>query len=99
MLLILAIHGFVLARLITPKIWDVARGTPKVSYTGHTGQVRGLGVSPYQPYMFSVGDDKLVKCWDLEQNKVIRSYHGHLQGVYCVSLHPTINNIFVTGGL
>lgn len=24
----------------------------------------------------------MVKCWDLEQNKVIRHYHGHLSGVY-----------------
>ncbi|MBA0830943.1 hypothetical protein Goarm_015437, partial [Gossypium armourianum] len=47
--------------------------------------------------MFSAGDDKQVKCWDLEQNKVIRSYHGHLSGVYCLALHPTID-ILLTGG-
>lgn len=32
---------------------------------------------------------QMVKCWDLETNKVIRHYHGHLSGVYslaCVSL-------------
>ncbi|WJX91125.1 malonyl-CoA decarboxylase [Trifolium repens] len=48
--------------------------------------------------MFSAGDDKQVKCWDLEQNKVIRSYHGHLSGVYCLAIHPTIG-ILLTGGL
>ncbi|GKV07364.1 hypothetical protein SLEP1_g19154 [Rubroshorea leprosula] len=47
--------------------------------------------------MFSAGDDKQVKCWDLEQNKVIRSYHGHLSGVYCLALHPTID-ILLNGG-
>jgi hypothetical protein len=26
-----------------------------------------------------VGEDKMVKCWDLEINKVIRHYHGHLR--------------------
>lgn len=30
----------------------------------------GLAVSNKHTYMFSAGDDKLVKCWDLEQNKV-----------------------------
>lgn len=30
----------------------------------------GLAVSSRHTYMFSAGDDKLVKCWDLEQNKV-----------------------------
>ncbi|PPD84133.1 hypothetical protein GOBAR_DD18921 [Gossypium barbadense] len=56
-----------------------------------------LAVSSKHTYMFSAGDDKQVKCWDLEQNKVIRSYHGHLSGVYCLALHPTID-ILLTGG-
>ncbi|XP_049931841.1 protein pleiotropic regulatory locus 1-like isoform X2 [Nymphaea colorata] len=59
--------------------------------------MRRLAVSVRHPYMFSAGDDKQVKCWDLEQNKVIRSYHGHLSGVYCLALHPTLD-ILVTGG-
>lgn len=25
---------------------------------------------------------QMVKCWDLETNKVIRHYHGHLSGIY-----------------
>jgi pleiotropic regulator 1 len=33
----------------------------------------------------------------LEYNKVIRHYHGHLSGVYCLSVHPTLD-ILVTGG-
>ncbi|XP_044714788.1 WD domain, g-beta repeat domain-containing protein [Hirsutella rhossiliensis] len=41
--------------------------------------------------------DKMVKCWDLETNKVIRHYHGHLSGVYTLSLHPTLD-VLVTGG-
>jgi len=35
----------------------------------------------------------MVKCWDLETNKVIRHYHGHLSGVYslaCVALAPQL---------
>ncbi|RYP73765.1 hypothetical protein DL771_003478 [Monosporascus sp. 5C6A] len=43
------------------------------------------------------GEDKMVKCWDLETNKVIRHYHGHLSGVYTLSLHPTLD-VLVTGG-
>lgn len=39
----------------------------------------------------------MVKCWDLEANKVIRHYHGHLSGVYALSLHPTLD-ILVTAG-
>lgn len=39
----------------------------------------------------------MVKCWDLEANKVIRHYHGHLSGVYALSLHPTLD-VLVTSG-
>lgn len=39
----------------------------------------------------------MVKCWDLEVNKVIRQYHGHLSGVYALSLHPTLD-VLVTSG-
>ena len=59
--------------------------------------MRGLAVSARSPYLFSAGEDKMVKCWDLEYNKVIRHYHGHLSGVYCLSLHPTLDYL-VTGG-
>ena len=37
------------------------------------GQVTGLAVSDRHPYMFSCGLDKMVKCWDLEYNKVRRA--------------------------
>lgn len=39
----------------------------------------------------------MVKCWDLEYNKVIRHYHGHLSGVYSLALHPTLD-VLITGG-
>lgn len=54
-------------------------------------------MSATSPYLFSAAEDKTVKCWDLEQNKVVRHYHGHLSGVYCAALHPTLD-ILVTGG-
>ncbi len=35
--------------------------------------------------------------WDLEYNKVIRHYHGHLSGVFCLAIHPSID-VLVSGG-
>ena len=54
----------------TIKIWDTASGQLRLTLTGHIEQVTGLAVSPRHPYMFSCALDKMVKCWDLEQNKV-----------------------------
>ncbi|KAL4565129.1 hypothetical protein LXL04_029214 [Taraxacum kok-saghyz] len=71
--------------------------------SGHLGWVRSIAFDPRlamstrHTCMFSVGDDKLDKCWDLEQNKVIRSYHGHLSGVYCLALHPIIDVLLTDG--
>mgnify|MGYP001792970126 CR=1 FL=1 len=52
------------------KIFDLATGTLKLSLTGHVSAVRGVVVSPRHPFLFSCGEDKQVKCWDLEYNKV-----------------------------
>ena len=52
------------------QIWDLASGQLKLSLTGHISTVRGVVVSPRQPYLFSCAEDKTVKCWDLEYNKV-----------------------------
>ena len=45
---------------------------------------------------FYLGEDKQVKCWDLETNKVIRHYHGHLSGVWSMALHPQLD-LLITG--
>lgn len=79
------------------KIWDLASGVLKLSLTGHVSTVRGVCVSNRHPYLFSCGEDKQVKCWDLETNKVIRHYHGHLSACYALSLHPALD-ILVSAG-
>ena len=76
---------------------DLASGSLKLTLTGHVNTVQAVTVSDRHPYLFSVGLDKKVICWDLEQNKAIRSYHGHLSGVYSVALHPTLD-LLITGG-
>lgn len=54
------------------KIWDLVTGQCKLTFTGHINTVRAIALSDRSPYLFSVGEDKQVKCWDLEQNKVVR---------------------------
>jgi len=75
----------------------LATGTIKLTYTGHVSSVRGLAVSNRHPYLFSAGEDKTVKCWDLEQNRVVRHYHGHISAVNCVAMHPNLDILFTAG--
>jgi len=63
--------GFLQIFLLVLQIWDLASGKLKVSLTGHISSVRGLAISQRNPYLFSCGEDRQVKCWDLEYNKVI----------------------------
>uniref|UniRef100_A0A7S1BVG8 Guanine nucleotide-binding protein subunit beta-like protein n=2 Tax=Corethron hystrix TaxID=216773 RepID=A0A7S1BVG8_9STRA len=87
----------------TIKIFDLPRASAGaddallLTLTGHVGPVRGLVFSPRHPYLFSAGEDKMVKCWDLETNQVVRHYHGHLSGVFCLQMHSTLD-VLVTGG-
>uniref|UniRef100_A0A8C2LXP4 Pleiotropic regulator 1 n=1 Tax=Cricetulus griseus TaxID=10029 RepID=A0A8C2LXP4_CRIGR len=75
----------------TIKIWDLASGKLKLSFSGHISTVQGVIVNTRSPCLFSCREDKQVKCWDLEYNKVIRHYSGHLSAVYGLDLHPTID--------
>lgn len=75
----------------TIKFWDLASGQLKLTLTGHISAVRGVAVSLRHAYLYSCSEDKSAVCWDLEYNKIIRHYNGHYSGVYCLTLHPTID--------
>lgn len=47
----------------------------------------GLEVSPRHPYLFSCGEDRQVKCWDLEYNKVSTIFHNYCD-IYSIAF-PT----------
>ena len=69
----------------------------KLTLTGHVSTVRKVVISKNLMYLFSCAEDKTIKCWDLEYNKIVRNYHGHLSGVYSLALHPTLN-LIASGG-
>ena len=86
----------------TIKIWDFENNSLKAILTGHILGVRSLCVSKRFPYLFSGGEDKSLRCWDLERTNSpagcqIRSYHGHLGGVYSTALHPELDLLFSGG--
>lgn len=58
----------------TIKIWDLATCKLKLTLTGHISCIRGLAISARHPYMFSAGEDKMVKC-KLPQN-LLHLVHG-----------------------
>ena len=73
------------------KIWD-SRGTLIKTLVGHDNWVRGLLFHPGGKYLLSAGDDKTIRCWDLNQEgkcvKVLDDAHGHF--VSCVRWAPGV---------
>ena len=73
------------------KIWD-ARGTCLLTLRGHDNWVRALVFHPGGKYLFSVSDDKTLRCWDLSQDgkcvKVLDDAHERF--VTCLRWAPGI---------
>ncbi|WP_375494236.1 protein kinase, partial [uncultured Nostoc sp.] len=67
--------------------------------TGHCGtlsSVNALAISPDSKTLASASDDKIVKLWDLNTQKVIASLSGHSQAVKSVAFSPD-GQILATG--
>jgi WD40 repeat protein len=81
----------------TLKLWDVATGREIRTFTGHTDAVRSVGFSPggRQALSGSGGvsaagakPENLVKLWDVETGKELRSFAGHDNWVRAVAFSP-----------
>ncbi|KAK4343142.1 hypothetical protein RND71_038958 [Anisodus tanguticus] len=68
-------------------------GRLKLTLTGHVEQIRGLAISNKNTYMFSAGDDEQVKCWDLEQNKVLTGSHDSTIKLWDIRYGKTITTV------
>ncbi|QHG18121.1 serine/threonine-protein kinase [Nostoc sp. ATCC 53789] len=59
--------------------------------TGHSGtlsSVNALAISPDDYTLASASDDKIVKLWDLNTQKILASLSGHSQAVKSVGFSP-----------
>ncbi|EEQ34255.1 Lissencephaly-1 [Microsporum canis] len=82
----------------TIKLWD-ARGTCLMTLVGHDNWIRALAFHPGGKYLFSVSDDRTLRCWDLSQEgkciKVMRDAHERF--ITCLRWAPSIFKDTPTG--
>ncbi|KAF1981056.1 nuclear distribution protein nudF [Aulographum hederae CBS 113979] len=73
----------------TIKLWN-AQGSCFLTLTGHDNWIRALLFHPGGKYLFSVSDDKTLRCWDLSQGgkcvKVLADEHERF--ITCLKWAP-----------
>lgn len=81
----------------TSRLWDVQKGTCVRVFTGHTGAIKTVAVSPNGRLMASAGDDRSIMLWDLGSGKRIKKMTGHTGLIYSLDFSAD-NNVLVSGG-
>jgi len=69
---------------------------------GHTSIVKDLAFTPGGSHLVSVGDDKVVRLWDLNTGETIRQYHppigqGHEGRLFSLAVSPDGRRAAVSG--
>jgi WD40 repeat protein len=76
--------------------WDAATGQVARAQQAHDGWVRDLVVTPDGTRLLSAGDDMLVKVWETDTGKLLRTLEGHatrtpqghVTALYAVAVSP-----------
>ncbi|ETO11755.1 WD-40 repeat-containing protein [Reticulomyxa filosa] len=60
------------------------------TFTGHTNVVNSVDFSTFDDGQFicSGSSDQIIRIWDVDTDKQIQSFNGHLNPVYCVKFSP-----------
>ena len=70
------------------KLWDAASGREIRSFTGHSGWVNVIALSPDDKHIASGSCDKTIKLWDVASGDEIRSFTGHSGWVNTIAFSP-----------
>ncbi|KAK2874681.1 hypothetical protein Q8A67_021834 [Cirrhinus molitorella] len=80
----------------TCALWDIETGQQTTSFTGHTGDVMSLSVSPDSKTFVSGACDASAKLWDIRDGMCRQSFTGHVSDINAVCFFPN-GNAFTTG--
>lgn len=88
------------------KLWDISKPDACVNkFVGHSEGVNDLAWTFDGRYIASVGDDTIIKIWDVErvlyqvifnmfkQGTCIKNIKGHTNYIFCINFSPNSNQI------
>lgn len=67
-------------------LWDIETGQQATTFTGHTGDVMSLSLSPDYKTFVSGACDATSKLWDIRDGMCRQSFTGHVSDINAVSV-------------
>ncbi|KAM7282692.1 hypothetical protein ISCGN_002816 [Ixodes scapularis] len=80
----------------TGALWDIETGQQCTSFTGHTGDVMSLSLSPDFRTFVSGACDASAKLWDVRDGMCKQTFPGHESDINAVTFFPN-GYAFATG--
>ncbi|KAL7076646.1 hypothetical protein ACQ4LE_003555 [Meloidogyne hapla] len=81
---------------MTCALWDIETGQQLTTFTGHTGDVMSLSLSPDMRTFISGACDASAKLWDIREGMCKQTFPGHESDINAVSFFPN-GHAFATG--
>jgi guanine nucleotide-binding protein G(I)/G(S)/G(T) subunit beta-1 len=81
---------------MTCALWDIETGQQCTSFTGHTGDVMSLSLSPDMRTFVSGACDASAKLWDIRDGMCKQTFPGHESDINAVTFFPN-GYAFATG--
>jgi WD40 repeat protein len=67
-------------------LWDIETGQQTTTFTGHSGDVMSLSLSPDLKTFVSGACDASSKLWDIRDGMCRQSFTGHISDINAVSV-------------
>lgn len=67
-------------------LWDIETGQQATAFTGHTGDVMSLSLSPDYKTFVSGACDATSKLWDIRDGMCRQSFTGHVSDINAVAV-------------
>jgi len=81
---------------MTCALWDIETGQPVTQYSGHTGDVMSISLSPDSRTFVSGACDASAKLWDVRDGNCKQTLTGHDSDINAVTFFPN-GYAFATG--
>ncbi len=78
---------------------DASEPKPVRVIEAHKGWIRAVAINPKGDLLATVGNDLLVRIWNVDTGKLVKELSGHESHVYNAVFHPTEPGQLVTGDL